>query len=121
MSLSAISSFLKSVQAIVSFAVTLGALIAAGVLGYQSLADKPTRKEVELQVSKVQEQTHDLQASLDTQKYQIARVMRVQSFQIEQANWQSEVLDHIAQKQKGPVPPRSPRLKQLRAELLSAQ
>jgi len=115
------STFVKNIQAIISFAVTVCALIAAGVLGYQSLAEKPTRQEVDVQMSQVRAETTAMQDTLDKQGRQIERVMRVQDFQIEQSNWQGEVLDHIAQKQKSPVPSRPPRLNELRAGLLSAQ
>jgi hypothetical protein len=112
---------LKSVQTIVSFAVTLAALVAAGTLGWQSLQEKPTRNEVDTKILQVKTEMADVRRTLDTHGKQLSRVAEIQKYQIMQDAWQSDVLSHISQRRKGDPPKRPEYLQQLGVSLLAAE
>lgn len=106
-----------------------GSLIAAGVVTFGELADKPTveqmQEAVEVRVAPVEEAVevnaksvkqieHDV-ADIATD---VARTKDVQQVVLEQGAHQSEVLDHIASKRQGKPPAKPESLKRAERGLI---
>jgi hypothetical protein len=100
-------------------------LIGGAAVTFKELQDKPTKKEVhsiaEEHVEPVREEAHKVEAvAHDVEEIQedVDSVKRVQDYQIEQAAWQGDVLQHVAEKKRTKPPPKPDSLKRKERELL---
>ncbi len=118
---SQISSAARSLREVVVSVAMIGGFLVAGVMGWQSLQEKPTRLEVDSKIAAGTEERDEMRKTLEKHGKLLDRFGRVQGYQIAQARWQGDVLTHIAQKRRGTPPPRPERLRQLADNLLSTQ
>jgi hypothetical protein len=90
---------------------------------------KPNTEEVQQAivdaVAPVSAETKALQAETGTMQQNISeiqkdmeRVEKIQDFSLDQSVYQGDVLDHIAQRRKGPPPPKPARLREKERELI---
>ena len=104
-------------------AITLfGTIVVGSVLTFQELRNKPSTEDVREQIvttiKPVEEQGDENRSDLISIKRSLGRMKKVQSFQLEQAAWQMSVLQHVAEKRKGPAPRKPDELRRLERELI---
>lgn len=118
----------KSLREIAVAAFFFASLVAGAVLTFKELQDKPTKVEVESAIEShktteahpvTQEATKKLTTDVESIKEDVETVKEVQDYQIEQAAWQGDVLEHVAAKKRGPAPQKPESLKVKERKLLS--
>lgn len=120
---------MRTWKEIVAAAVFFIGLFYGGALVFKEFQDKPTMKAVDDRIdSKVAPLAKDVEAvkgkveevekSTDSIKRDVRRVKQVQDLQLDQAAWQGDVLDHLANKRRGPAPRKPDRVREKERELI---
>ncbi len=112
----------ESLKTIGSAGVFFVALIGGGAVTFQELQDKPTTEQVEHRIEEsvapVRALAVGVAEDLGEVKTDLERVKDVQDYSLQNAAWQGEVLDHIAQRKKGKPTAKPETLKDTERDLL---
>ena len=116
----------RTIKDFVGLGVLAVTLIGGGGMVYKEFQDKPSKAEVEKTVEPLRERAAATEAKVEVLeenigeiKDDVTRVKKVQEYQFENAAWQSEVLDHVAQKKKGKPKKKPQSLKDKERDLIN--
>lgn len=127
--LAIISKVAAHIKTVVTVLVGFGSVVALGAITFVELRDKPTREQVSEQIStriapveaQLDAATTDrskMVRDIDKVRSEVDKLEKVQRLILEQNLWQGEVLQHIANDKRGPVPPEPESLKEAKREVM---
>ena len=115
----------KMILKIAPTAITVTVMIFGAGFTYSELAQKPDREELRGTVKRVSDSLAEDHKKYDATGHrvhavegQMKRVQDVQEVLLLQADWQSEVLEHIARRRRGAPPEQPAELKDKRRRLM---
>ena len=116
----------RAIKDFVSLGVFAVTLIAGGGVIYKEFQDKPSKEDVDQTLQPLRDDAEAaekrvevLEENIGEIKEDVTRVKKVQEYQFENAAWQSEVLDHVAQKKKGKPKKKPESLKKQERDLIN--
>ena len=119
----------RTIKELIALGASVVTVIVIGTVTVLELRAKPTDTEVDAAVeaavapvrsaeAKAEKRISDNETKVGQMATDIDRIKRVQDYQLENSAWQSEVLDHVAQKKKGKPSPKPEALKRKERQLI---